>query len=169
MDMKISIIIPVYNGQAYIRRCVESLINQTYKNIEIIIVNDGSIDNTKDICEEIKKRDDRILLLSIKNGGVANARNLGIQQSSGNYIMFVDADDYIEDNMCESLMNILIKEDADIVVSKAIDEDNNGNVIQEVNLSSSKWINYDENYNFCSKYSHFVCWGALYKKDVIPN
>ena len=92
----ISIIVPVYKVEKYIDRCVESIINQTYKNIEIILVDDGSPDNCPKICDEWAKKDKRIRVIHKENRGVSSARNVGIDVAKGKYIGFVDSDDYIE-------------------------------------------------------------------------
>ena len=112
---KVSIIIPTYNSEKYLKRCINSICNQTYKNIEIIIIDDGSTDNTFNICEEYSKKDDRVKFIHKKNEGVSVARNIGIENANGKYIMFVDSDDWIENNTVEILYNISKKEKADIV------------------------------------------------------
>lgn len=93
MHKKISIIIPIYNVEKYLKRCIDSIVNQTYKNTEIILVNDGSPDNCGEICDEYAKIDSRIKVIHKENGGLSSARNAGIDISSGEYIMFVDSDD----------------------------------------------------------------------------
>lgn len=97
----ISIIIPIYNSEKYLHRCIQSVINQTFKNIEIILINDGSTDNSINICNEFKKIDNRIIFESQENKGVSSARNLGMNIASGEYIAFVDSDDWIEEKFCE--------------------------------------------------------------------
>lgn len=101
---KISIVVPFYNTEKYLGRCLDSLINQTYENIEIICVNDGSEDNSLRVAEEYGKQDKRIKIISQENKGVSAARNQGIDISSGEYIMFVDSDDTLELNACEELI-----------------------------------------------------------------
>ena len=92
--MKISIIVPIYNVEKYIRKCIESIINQTYRNIEIILVDDGSPDNCGKICDEYAKKDSRVKVIHKKNGGLSDARNKGTEVATGEYIMYVDSDDY---------------------------------------------------------------------------
>ena len=99
----ISVIIPVYKVEKYLSKCVESIINQTYKNLEIILVNDGSPDNCGEICDEYAKKDSRIKVIHKENGGLSDARNAGIEIASGQYIAFVDSDDYIASNMYERM------------------------------------------------------------------
>lgn len=103
-NFKISVIVPVYNSENYIERCLDSILNQKYKNIELIIVNDGSMDNTEDIIS--KYNDDRIIYLSKKNTGVSDSRNMGIEKATGDYITFVDADDYVDENIYSNIFNI---------------------------------------------------------------
>jgi len=105
----ISIIVPVYNGEKYIRACVESLINQDYSNIEIILVNDGSLDSSKKIIDEIANSDNRIIAIHQENSGVSTARNHGIKKSKGDYLCFVDVDDYVTKDYV-SYMYKMIKE-----------------------------------------------------------
>lgn len=169
MKSTISVIVPIYNCEKYIVRCINSICSQTYKNIEIIIINDGSTDNSRKICEKMRLRDRRIRLFNIKNNGVSNARNYGIECSTGDYLMFIDADDYIEENMCECLLKIIETKDVDLVVSKAIVEDENGNMLRKPCIKKSQTIYWDSNYNFQKEQACFVCWGILYKRDCIGN
>lgn len=117
MDNKlISVIIPVYNTEKYLDRCVKSVAEQTYKNLEIILVNDGSSDNSPAICDEWAKKDSRIKVVHKQNGGVSSARNAGLDISTGEYIQFVDSDDYLEENFCKNIMSEY-SSDVDLVVS----------------------------------------------------
>lgn len=105
----VSIIIPVYNVEKYIRRCLDSIIKQTYRDIEIILVDDGTPDNSGDICEEYALKDDRIKVFHKENGGLSDARNYGIERAAGDYIVCVDSDDYVEEDYIEYLRNLQIK------------------------------------------------------------
>ena len=113
---KVSIIVPIYNGEKFLKECLSTIINQTYSNIEIICLNDGSTDNTDSIIRMFKDKDKRIIYINKKNTGVSNTRNLGIKKASGKYLMFIDIDDIIENNTIEKLINIGDKEESDIVV-----------------------------------------------------
>lgn len=113
---KISIIVPVYNVEKNLKKCIDSLINQDFKDIEIILVNDGSTDNSLSICEQYKLKDDRIRLFNKENGGVSSARNIGIQQSRGEFIGFVDSDDWIEPQMFSSMYTKAKLENADVIL-----------------------------------------------------
>lgn len=114
MNNKISIIIPAYNSEKYIERTIKSITGQTYTNLEVIVVDDGSTDNTLNLCTEISKNDDRILVFHKDNEGVTKARDFGIRKATGDYIGFVDSDDTIDSNMYEVLYNNMLKYDADI-------------------------------------------------------
>lgn len=112
----ISIIVPVYNVEKYIARCIESLVGQTYQNIEILLIDDGSRDNSLTICKQFSDKYENIRAIHIENHGVSYARNLGIESSKGEYVLFVDSDDYIEKNMIENLLYEQKKRDVDIVL-----------------------------------------------------
>ena len=112
---KVSIIVPVYNVENYLNRCVDSLLKQTYKNLEIILVDDGSSDNSVNVCEEYLRRDDRIVLYKKENGGQSSARNYGLDKMTGQFVMFVDSDDWIHEKTIEIMLIHLLKEKADIV------------------------------------------------------
>lgn len=112
----ISIVVPVYNVEKYLNRCIESIINQTFNNIEIILVDDGSTDSSGNICDEYKKIDSRIKVIHKENGGLSDARNVGIENACGEWIGFVDSDDYIAENMYEQLYCLIRKYNADIAI-----------------------------------------------------
>lgn len=114
MQELISVIVPVYNIEKYVDRCVESIVNQTYKNLEIILVDDGSSDRSACICDQWKERDTRIKVIHKRNGGLSDARNRGIKSAKGNYYSFVDGDDMLDSQMIEKLYNALILANADV-------------------------------------------------------
>lgn len=113
---KISIIVPVYNVEQYLERCVNSLINQTYKNIEIILVDDGSPDQCPQLCDNYANSDSRIKVIHKTNGGLSDARNVGLDNATGEYIAFVDSDDWVENDFIETLCKNAEKENADISI-----------------------------------------------------
>ncbi len=113
----VSIIVPVYNTEKYIRQCLDSILNQTYQNFECLLINDGSSDNSADICREYVAKDTRFRYFEKENGGVSSARNLGIECSWGAYITFIDSDDWVDSDYLEVLYSALIEEQADIAVS----------------------------------------------------
>jgi len=110
----ISIIVPVYNVEKYLKKCVDSIVNQTYKNLEIILVDDGATDNSGKICDELVELDNRIKVYHKKNGGLSDARNYGVERATGDYIGFVDSDDYIDAEMYERLYEAIKKENVDV-------------------------------------------------------
>ena len=114
---KVSIVVPVYNTEKYLKRCMDSIVNQTLKNIEIIIVDDGSKEECAVLCDEISKTDSRIKVIHKENGGLGFARNTGLEAATGEYIGFVDSDDYIERAMYETLYNAAKKYNADLCLS----------------------------------------------------
>lgn len=116
MKAKISIIVPVYNVEKYIDRCIQSILAQTYTNFELILVDDGSPDKCGKICDEYAKKDMRIKVIHKKNGGLGDARNCGLSIATGEYIGFIDSDDYIESDMYEKLINACIEKKSDIAV-----------------------------------------------------
>ena len=135
---KISIIVPVYKVEQYLERCVKSLINQTYKNIEIILVDDGSPDQCPKMCDDYASEDSRIKVIHKKNGGLSDARNCGLMEASGQLIMYVDSDDYLEKDACEQLISVM-RGDTDFVVG--VIKEINGNKIsyqRHTNLISGK-------------------------------
>ena len=113
----ISIIVPIYNVENYLRQCLDSIVSQTYQNFECLLINDGSPDNSADICREYVEKDSRFKYFEKENGGVSSARNLGIERSGGAYITFIDSDDWVDSDYLEVLYNALIDENADISVS----------------------------------------------------
>ena len=116
MNEKITVIVPVYNVEHYLDKCLDSLINQTYKNLEIIVINDGSTDNSGIICQEYAQKDNRIIYIEKENGGQSEARNMGLNRMTGSYVTFVDSDDWVELDYVEVLYNKLIEYQADIAV-----------------------------------------------------
>ncbi len=165
MKKGISIIVPIYNSEKYLNKCIDSLINQTEKNIEIILVNDGSTDNSEEIIKEYK--DKRIKYYKNKNQGIGKTRNFGIEQATGSYIMFVDSDDYIEKNACEKMYNKAVNENLDVVLCDFYKEYDNGN-IEEIHTNSFNNSSLKENPNIITDY---LCpWAKIYdRKMIIDN
>ena len=116
MTEKITVIVPVYNVEHYLDKCLDSVIKQTYKNIEIIVVNDGSTDNSGEICQEYAQKDNRIVYIEKENGGLSDARNAGLDQMTGSYVTFVDSDDWIEQDYVETLYQKITEYQADIAI-----------------------------------------------------
>ena len=128
--MKISVIIPVYNVEKYLKRCLDSVINQTYKNLEIILIDDGSTDKSGNICDEYAAKDKRIIVIHKENGGLSDARNKGLDICTGDYISFIDSDDWIENGFYEYVVNNV--KDNDLLIFD----------YYITNGKNSKWIKY---------------------------
>lgn len=136
----ISVIVPVYNVQPYLKKCVNSIIKQTYSNLEIILVDDGSLDLSPQICDDYVKIDRRIRVIHKKNGGLSDARNAGLEIASGQYIGFVDSDDYIEKDMYELLLNSIEKNNVDIAICGRTMVRENGSLIGVNNVINNETV-----------------------------
>ena len=120
--MKISVIIPVYNSCSYLGACINSIRNQSYENVEIILVDDGSTDGSEKVCDQFAEKDNRIIVIHQKNSGTSVARNTGLRAASGDYIMFMDNDDYWNDTFClEKIVEQLNESNADVLMFSTID------------------------------------------------
>lgn len=169
----ISVIVPVYNVEEYLSECVESIRNQTYNNLEIILVDDGSTDNSANICDEYAKKDSRIKVIHKKNGGLADARNAGIKIATGKYIGFVDSDDFILPDMYEKLFNTIESTASDIVMAKWCYDD-------EIEKSDNSTENEPIVFTNCEALDFLIqgrkgqhistsVWDRLYKREVIQE
>lgn len=160
--IKVSVIVPVYNVEKHIEKCIKTLINQKFKNYEIIIVNDGSPDNSQEIIDIYYKMYPNLIVpIKKKNGGLSSARNLGIEKSKGEYIMFVDSDDYVTDDYISALYNEAIKTKSDIVVGDFyIKSGNKETVFNGVDLNMSDDLLKN------ALISMPAVWNKIYKKDV---
>ena len=138
---KVSLIVPVYNVEKYLSKCIESLINQTYDNIEIILINDGSTDNSETICRKYEKDNNNIVFISQQNAGLSEARNSGIDICTGDYIMFIDSDDYVFPSYVSYHMDLAKKYKADLVIS-GINNYYEGQKLEEeiININCSQQI-----------------------------
>lgn len=169
----VSVIVPVYNQKEYIEKCLESIIHQTYDNLEIILVDDGSDDGSERICFNYKNKNSNIILIQKINGGLSSARNIGIEVANGEYITFVDSDDYLPINFIQEAVNVLEKNKADIVIFKMlfVGETFNKEYIRSrkkynlYQLSAEKTIEeslYQRRFGCCAP-------GKLYKKECFFN
>ena len=166
-DIKISVIVPIYNVEKYIRQCLESIVNQTYRNLEIIVVNDGTKDNSMQIVEEFLS-DKRIKVINRENYGVASARNKGIEEATGEYISFVDSDDYIKYDMYEILVKNL--QDEDILIFNYARFDNNTNkILKEKYLDTTYLKKLSSKDNYLYSELENVCWNKIYKTDYLKK
>ncbi len=175
MKNKISVIVPVFNQELFIRRCLDSLANQTYKNMEIIIVNDGSTDNSAKICDEYKSKDGRFTVIHKENEGVGAARNDGLLIATGEYIFFVDSDDYLIRDALEILCIKAAKSDADITISNHVYFDEKGHCLKNdayevstINAGGVMGKSIIFKY-FCGKSLGLQVWNKLYKVSFIKE
>lgn len=166
---KVSVIIPVYNVEIYLKKCIESVLKQSYSNLEILLINDGSTDNSGAICEEFSFKDDRIRVIHQTNKGLSEARNKGLDYSQGDYITFLDSDDYIESDMYEILVENIEKYNCDVAVcaSKIIYE--NIKPIKQKLISEKRIFKNEEIINFLLDEMDNAVWNKMYKSEVIQN
>ncbi|HEM2548377.1 TPA: glycosyltransferase [Streptococcus suis] len=170
MSDLISVIVPIYNVQDYLKKCIESIAKQTYTNLEIILVNDGSTDNSEEICLRFMKQDDRIKYYTKSNGGLADARNFGLEQANGKYIAFVDSDDYIKPDMIETMYVNIIKHHADISEIDFCLVDENGYTKKKKSRKLSVFSRDEAVKAFLSGSSiENNVWCKLYSRDVIKD
>ncbi len=169
----ISIIVPVYQVEKYLEKCINSIINQTYKNLEIILVDDGSTDNCPSICNHFQTEDTRIKVIHQENGGLSHARNVGLEISTGDFFGFVDSDDWIEPNMYEVLMSALQETDADIVVCNHLEETDDSIPIPITSNSLEKklYLPKETLKKIISgeNLTLYYVWNKLYKKSILSN
>lgn len=162
--IKVSVIVPVYNVEKYIEKCLDSLVNQTLKEIEIIVVNDGSLDNSQDIIDKyVKKYPNKIKSFIKENGGQGSARNYGLKESVGEYIGYVDSDDYVSLDMFEKLYNKAKEKDADIVITRDSKVKEDGRIYE--NIFVKKIIDNKEN----SFFGNMGVCNKIYKRELIVS
>ena len=166
----ISIIVPIYNKEVYLEKCIDSILTQSYTNIEIILVDDGSTDHSLEICNMYKDIDNRISVYSRNNGGVSAARNLGLDVAKGSCVMFVDPDDYIHEKLVESLKNCIEEENADISYCFAWDVHEKTRSIDTKSKKSGNKIVIDTaHFDWGGWTSHTTVWGALFRRRVVKK
>lgn len=167
---EVSIIVPVYNSIPYIDKCIESILAQTFKNFELIIVNDGSTDQSGYICDQYAKKDSRVKVIHKENGGVSSARNVGMNIARGEFISFVDGDDWIYKDMYHKLYDLCKRTDSDISVC-SIYREINGEIVGRKKEEVVKEMDNNEAMKqlFTGKYYRFAIWAKLYKKSCFKN
>ncbi|HJE45711.1 glycosyltransferase [Levilactobacillus namurensis] len=167
MDPKVSIIIPVYNVRKYLKKSVESVCNQTYKNLDILLVDDGSTDGCSEICDSFARKDSRVRVIHKMNSGISDTRNVGLRNVLGNYLVFVDSDDSIKTVMVERMMNVLVSNSADMVAcendfiySDRVDSPKtSGKIIQQNTDEALKILLEDRKFRSRT-------WGRVYKTSL---
>lgn len=177
MTMIISVIVPVYNAEKWLRECIDSILTQTYSNIELVLINDGSTDNSLAICQEYARKDDRVIVLDQENAGPSAARNNGIRNCNGDYLCFVDSDDWLEPDACEQLIKAVYDTNADMVVYGYNRVENGVKKLENVNVDPGLYETKEElkglalNYIYSpiSKKVKVFSWLRLIRKDIMIN
>ena len=171
----ISVIIPVYKVEKYLDKCVESVVNQTYKNLEIILVDDGSPDNCPKMCDDWAQKDDRIKVIHKQNGGLSDARNSGLDIATAEYIAFIDSDDFVSPIFIETLYNDLIETGSDVASVGFFRFSDYSKINPQELEKNSKITIFEDNEKFYQLYSNknavdfVVAWNKLYKKSIFDN
>lgn len=169
MDALISVIIPLYNSEKFMNKCIDSVINQSYKNLEIFLVNDGSTDGTLKLCKQYAIKDERIKIIDKQNGGAASARNVALDVCNGDYISFIDSDDWIEKNTYEFLLDE-IKKECDLIIFTACDEYDNG-LIKYKKRAQKKYLSQIDAITMINSFSNITnspC-DKIYKKSIFDD
>ena len=168
---KISVIVPVYNVENYLAKCLDSLVNQTLEQIEIIVVNDGSTDDSDKIIQKYAQEfPDKIKAFNKENGGLSDARNFGIDHATGDYLGFVDSDDYVTETMFEELLNLALKYEAEMVICNIQKVNEHGKVTQKLTQipNMPEKINLETHFSVFSDLSYFAC-NKLFKKELFAE
>lgn len=171
MNPLISVIVPIYDVEKYLARCVDSIVNQTYKNLEIILVDDGSPDLCPQMCDDYAEKDSRIKVVHKKNGGLSDARNAGMAVAKGEYISFIDSDDYVSDDFFECLLDVMNKENSDIAECSVVKlyEDNRFDEFSD-DLSVKTYDTQDAmSVLIAENPFHQHVWNKLYKTELVRD
>ncbi|HFI0131604.1 TPA: glycosyltransferase family 2 protein [Streptococcus suis] len=169
----VSIIVPIYNVEKFLPRCIESICNQTYENIEILLINDGSTDESEQICVDFMARDPRIRYFLKENGGLSDARNYGIERACGNYLAFIDSDDFVESDFILRLYDALVQQNASVAIAGFSKVDENGTILKKEQLENEELVLTGR--EVCKKLHSekgqvfVVAWNKLYKKELFTN
>lgn len=170
-EKKVSIIVPIYNTEKYLKKCIDSILCQTYVNIEVILVNDGSPDKSLKICREYELLDERICVIDKENGGLSSARNAGIDICTGEYITFVDSDDYLEKTAIQTLVDMVEYDHADVAYIHEVNVDESDNIFGTITTIHTK-KEYDASSflrAICERKVNCAVWGKLFYRDVFDE
>lgn len=175
----ISVIVPIYKVENYIRKCIESILNQSYRDIEVILVDDGSIDSCPEICDEYAKKDSRVKVIHKTNGGLMSARQAGVQAATGDYVGFVDGDDWLQTDMYEKVFGAISKYAPDMVVCEFFNAFENKKEVSSQILKKPFYVKQElekEIYPkmlYSGRYYDFgifpCCWAKVYKKELLKK
>jgi glycosyltransferase involved in cell wall biosynthesis len=172
MSTKISIIVPVYNAEKHLRQCLDSIINQTLKEMQVIIINDGSTDNSKQVILDYVSKDDRILFIDSTNEGVSVARNKGMEKATGKYVGFVDADDYLDTTMYQRLFDIAEEKDASMAICNAMIVDDKAESKKRLELKNEYFVVSDKAslvVDFLGFKYDYANWNKIYALEIIKK
>lgn len=169
--MVLSIVVPIFNVEKYLPKCLDSILNQSFTNFELILVNDGSTDNSKSICESYEKMDSRILLLNKDNGGLSSARNYGIDKAIGNFICFIDSDDWLVENSLNELIETIISSNADILIAGHYVVGDNNHILETNTIDETITLNRVEGLSLIleDKKLHSYAWDKIYKTSLFKT
>ncbi|MGQ7337013.1 glycosyltransferase family 2 protein [Streptococcus suis] len=169
----VSIIVPIYNVEKFLPRCIESICNQSYENLEILLINDGSTDGSEQICVDFMARDPRIRYFLKENGGLSDARNYGIERAQGKYLSFIDSDDFVESDFILQLYDALVQQNASVAIAGFSKVDENGTILKKELLENEELVLTGR--EVCKKLHSekgqvfVVAWNKLYKKELFSN
>ncbi|NLP46840.1 MAG: glycosyltransferase family 2 protein [Epulopiscium sp.] len=171
MDVLISVVIPVYKVEEYLNRCVTSVLNQTYSNIEVILVNDGSPDNCGKMCDEFAEKDKRVTVIHKENGGLSSARNAGIEIAKGEYLSFLDSDDWVEVTFIEKALKLLVESKADIAITNYMKIYNEREKINNDKIEKYEFSNLEALNALAGKFNTQIttAWGKIYHRDIFDK
>ncbi|MDC6078319.1 glycosyl transferase [Limosilactobacillus fermentum] len=171
----VSIVVPIYNVQDFVEKCIKSILKQTFQDFELLLVNDGSTDNSIKVCKQYMHKDERIRILNKENGGLSDARNYGIDRAKSDYVVFVDGDDYVDERFIEELYKSITNEKSEIAICGYIGVTNDGEMINEVSLNEPNNLSFITGKELL-RYSYKprgvvneVAWNKIYKKEVFDG
>ncbi len=168
-NILVSVVVPIYNVEKYLQKCLTSICNQTYKNLEILLINDGTKDNSLKICNETAKKDERIKVISQKNGGLSKARNTGLKEATGEYICFIDSDDFVDSHYIEYMLTNILENDADICACDFYYINENGDTWSKNIIKSNQiFTNIEAICDILSEEqtTEVMTWNKLYKRNL---
>lgn len=172
----ISVIVPIYKVEPYIRKCLDSIVNQSYQELEILLIDDGSPDSCGAICDEYAQKDERIIVIHKKNGGISSARNAALDIATGEYVMFVDSDDWVESNFCETALRIALDNHVQIATfgynNIFLGENNHIQRIQERHTNSPRYVNSSTAIRHIIEKDDVIfnfAWNKIYKRSLFEN
>lgn len=172
MSGVVSFVVPIFNVEKYLEQCVSSILSQTYDNIEVILVDDGSTDNSGKICDNFAQKDKRVKVIHKKNGGLSSARNAGLDALTGDYVVFTDSDDYVSSDMVQTMLNKLESTDSDLIMCNFAYTDENGNVTDNF-TDGNESGEYDNNQLLSTIAAGWtfgaVAWNKIYKAKLFDN